>query len=311
MKSDSSKKMRPGLLAGLISGGAVLIAATVFLVILFTRTASIIGPWHNESMNQQLLFHDDGTVVIQTKYGDYAAEYVVDSKTGKGVMSLNGKSIVFLFADDSILLTDEGSGSIFVRGVVEISAASSASGTTSGTLSISTSTVPSVSPVITSAAAATPTPAASAAASPSATTSAPVSTKTPSKAPTPTPTDAPETTSAAPETTTAAPETTSASLATIKPGLFIIGNDPVFSIVGTPVLGLWRSTYNSASTINFFDNNTYTQYLDSSPILEGTYTYDPISCKGSMDMAGYTYAFTVSGDTLNWDSGIGKPYIRE
>lgn len=297
MKSDSSKKMRPGLLAGLISGGAVLIAVTVFLVILFTRTASIIGPWHNESMNQQLLFHDDGTVVIQTKYGDYAAEYVVDSKTGKGVMSLNGKSIVFLFADDSILLTDEGSDSIFVRGVVEISAASSASGTTSGTLSISTSTVPSVSPVITSAAAATPTPAASAAASPSATTSAPVSTKTPSKAPTPTP--------------TAAPETTSASLATIKPGLFIIGNDPVFSIVGTPVLGLWRSTYNSASTINFFDNNTYTQYLDSSPILEGTYTYDPISCKGSMDMAGYTYAFTVSGDTLNWDSGIGKPYIRE
>ena len=140
--------------------GVVFLALVTLIVLLLRDTNPAEGVWHNEELQQVLRFHDDGTVVIRSSYGDFEADYLLDKGGKHGVITLNGTAIPFALEGDSLILTSGGEETTFQPGNMEIALLTPSPVATAAETA---SAVPEASP--TTAAAPTPTlpPAATAA----------------------------------------------------------------------------------------------------------------------------------------------------
>lgn len=275
MQNDLPKKNKSILLPILIAGGVVLIAAAVLLIVLLTGGSSIAGPWHSEALMQQLRFHDDDTVVIHTQYGVHEGSYVFDAKSGKGIITVDGKTLAFTASGDHLLLTDNGVEGEFVRGEMEIEA-------------VFAEATPSVTP--------------SASATPSSTaTPAP----TDSQAPQPTGTAAP--TASATVAPTATPTTAPSASASPTPTF----SNPAASLIPNPggpglsisIVGVWVRADNPGEKLEFNDDNTVSHTIPPSSLFGGEYTYDKTKREGVLYIQGREISFTVSGSKLTLDDG--------
>ena len=265
------KGKKPGLVAGLIAGGILLIAAAVVLFLLFTGVASVSGPWHSDLSNQMLRFHDDGTVVVRTAQGDSEATYVFDKGKGEGVISIGGVAVSFTVAGDRLTLNSIGSGAEFVRGDMEIVPAM-AQATPTLTPIPTLTPMPTLTP--------TSTPAFEPTVAPTLAPSVPTKTPKPSPASTPAPSLVP----------------VQPPALTLKPGLDPEDLLPLLDSVE----GEW---YGYGLTLTFYDDNTYTIYFGTMLFESGDYSYEAVSKEGQLIESGGTVKFTVSGDMLTLETG--------
>ncbi|MHB1314299.1 MAG: hypothetical protein ACYCX2_02290 [Christensenellales bacterium] len=281
MQSDSPAKNKKGLMAGLIAGGVLLVAAAVILIIFLGGGASLTGPWYNETLQQQLRFHEDNTAVIHTSYGDYEAQYVFDKGTGKGMLTLDGRAVEFSMKGGSLFLKSENGESEYMRGEITIAKATPVA-------SEAPSSAPAITPAITPAATTAP-------------TAAPAAAATATPAPTPTPT--------APPLPTPAPS--SAPLMTINPSMILkMPKDPIFKLVGTPITGGWVNNTNGDFTLKFFDDLTYKIFYGSTETYMSTYTYNKLTGKGEVVYGTDSVSISVVDDLLTWEDGYDLTWTR-
>ena len=271
--------------------GVVFLALVTLIVLLLRGTNPAQGVWHNEELQQVLRFHDDGTVVIRSPYGDFEATYLLDKDGKRGVITLNGTAIPFVLEDDNLVLTSDGEETRFLPGNMEIVPLTPAPAPT-------TAETASSVPVDTPSA---PTP-----------TLAPAVTAAPS--PTPTPTTAP--TPTAPPTATATSAVTFGPLPSFSLGPFLtlapsvinphlsglIKGDILGKIVTQKVVGTWLYTGDNDYVLTFANTGDFTIAYHGLG-LAGTYTFAPLTGEGEMQYSSNTIPFTVSGDSLTWDDG--------
>lgn len=283
MQNESISKKKTGLIIGLVAGGLVLAAAAVLFFVLFNKTNPVVGPWHNEELNWQLRFHEDDTVVIRTALGDTEAEYVLDEKDGRGVITVNNSSVQFELKGDSMTVTGEMGTNEFVRGELEIKTVFTEA--TPQSVSEATPVLPEQTPT------------------------APPATAAPEQTPS---------TTAAPETT-ASPEPATPGV-TLAPGIILPGVSfeivpispviPDFILTGYTVAGIWIKNEDSSIQYEFFDDNTYIVVKNGEKVMEGPYTYDQATGKGEVtSFFGTTIAFEVQANTLIFENG--NEYTRQ
>jgi len=274
--------------------GVVFLALVTLIVLLLRGSNSAQGVWHNEQLQQVLRFHDDGTVVIRSAYGDFEADYLLDKGGKRGVITLNGTAIPFALEGDSLVLTSGGEETSFLPGSMEIAVLTPSP---AATASETATTVPEESP--SSPDSSTPTP-----------TLAPTSAPTP----TPTPTHAPTPTAAATATATSAvtfgpfPSFSLGPFITLSPSVIkpdlsgLIKGDIIGKIVTQKVVGNWLYTGDNDYVLTFANTGDYTASYHGMG-LAGTYTFKTLTGEGEMHYGSDTIPFTVSGDTLTWDDG--------
>ena len=288
----SCKKSRAGLVT-------ILLTCCLLLGLAFTgcsASASPVGAWHNEELGQLLRFHDDGTVVIRTPYGDSEASYVYDKDGQQGVITYSGQAIGFTLDGDDMQVTWGEVQTAFVRGDMEIVAA-----VAEITVSDAEAPVSTPSP---DAAPATPTPAPTDTPAPTATPDASAESSSPSwtlgplasfsfvplATPTPTPV---------------------LSLSPITSAHIVVPGN-IFGTLTNPLAGNWYYTEDNSYILTFDGEGSFT-VMQGSDGLSGTYTYDSATGTGELTIhLGYTsaeIAFTVDDDVLVWNDGT--TFVRE
>ncbi|NLT96909.1 MAG: hypothetical protein GXW96_01920 [Christensenellaceae bacterium] len=276
--NDIAKKRSPVLLAALIAGGLAVIAAAVILVVLLTGTISLTGPWHSETLDQLLRFHDDRTVVIHTQSGVSEGSYVFDAKTGTGIITKDGQSLAFTLSGDTLLVYDGGAENAFVRGDMEIVPAF-AEATPSATPDVTPAATPPESP----SAAPSEAPAATPTAAPS---TAPPSIPKPPASPNPT------------STITLAPP--AVSTPTPTPSGVVVSQMPMPSSVPSLVLtvsvaGTWSRVNNPGEKLEFRDDGTVRHTIPPSSVFGGEYEYDNTAREGTLYIAEREIKFKITG----------------
>lgn len=88
------KKSKSGLIAGVIAGSVVLVAAVVILVILLTGTA-ITGQWYSDELGVVLDFTSGGTVTSHTSGGTAQGSFTYDGSRGEGMLYADGETYEF------------------------------------------------------------------------------------------------------------------------------------------------------------------------------------------------------------------------
>ncbi len=109
---QNPKKSRKGLIIGLISGGVVLIAAAVVLVILLTGANALAGLWYCEDNAEVFEFEDDGNINIYTRDNRFEGEYEYNEKKSKGVITVNKFDLEFELYKDEI---ETESGFVYIK----------------------------------------------------------------------------------------------------------------------------------------------------------------------------------------------------
>lgn len=286
--NDIAKKRNPVLLTALIAGGLVVVAAAVILIVLLTGANPLTGPWHSETLNQLLRFHDDQTVVIHTQNGVSEGSYVFDAKNGTGMITKGGQSLAFTLSGDTLLLYDGGAESEFVRGDMKIVPAF-AEATPSASPAATPPESPSASPAVTPTATPTEAP-----------PTTPPSTPKPPASPSPT------------STITLAPPAVSAPTPT--PSGVVVSQVPqpssVLSLVlAVPVVGTWSRTDKPGEKLEFRDDGTVRHTIP--PVtFGGEYEYDKTAREGTLYIAEREIKFKVSVDKkLTLEDG--KVFERE
>jgi hypothetical protein len=278
-KVNSSTKRGAGL-------AALVLACSLILCLTLSGCAKAVtpaGPWHNDELGQLLRFHDDGTVVIRTPYGDSEATWIFDKDGKQGVITLKGEAIGFVLDGDSLLLTWGEVQTTFVSGDMEVVAA-----------------IAEATPI------STPTPAVSL--EPSAT---PAPTATPTPTETPAPTATPSASSSAPKWSFGAfpdlsfvPIATPTPLLSVNPhlssGLYIPG-DILGSLTGS-IVGKWYYTGDDDFVLTFLDDDEFTLTYKGTGIT-GTYIYNKSARTGTLVTSGQALDFEVNGDLLTLTSG--------
>ncbi|MEL7604011.1 MAG: hypothetical protein AAGU77_12725, partial [Bacillota bacterium] len=247
------------------------------------NAGSLTGPWHNEEFGQLLRFHDDGTVIVRTPYGDTEATWVYDKDKKQGVISLNGEAIGFALDGDTLTLTWGGTQTVFVPGDMEVVAAVAEA-------------TPMSTPASTPALTETPAPTATPATTPSASSSGPI------------------------WSLGAFPDLSFVPIATPTPGLslnpgtslqIVIPGD-IIGTLANPLAGNWYYTEDDSYVLTFDGDNGFT-VVQGSNGFSGTYTYDTASHTGVLTIyIGYTSSeidFSVDGDVMVWEDGT--TFIRE
>ena len=274
--------------------GVVFLALVTLIVLLLRGSNPAQGVWHNEQLQQVLRFHDDGTVVIRSPYGDFEADYLLDKGGKRGVITLNGTAIPFALEGDSLILSSGGEETRFLPGNMEIalltpSPAASAAETASA--------VPTDTPASTAAPTAT---------LPPAVTATPTPTPTPTHAPTPT--AAPTATATSGITFGPLPSFPLGPFITLSPSVIkpdlsgLIKGDIIGKIVTQKVVGTWLYTGDNDYVLTFGNTGDYTVSYHGMG-LAGTYTFSTLTGEGELHYGSDTIPFTVSGDTLTWDDG--------
>ncbi|MBN1775240.1 MAG: hypothetical protein JW817_02105 [Clostridiales bacterium] len=284
------RKLSPLAMTGIIAAGVVVVAGILMLVFfVFLRSDSINDTWHDEAKTCEYTFYEDNKMIVDTPYGSYVGSYVIDLKTGKGIVSVNNGSVGFTFEDGKVVLSN---GDVLIRGEIDVVHVT--------TIATETTLPPESSEeettvVTTEATTVAETTAAETEASSEAST--PTPTPTPEATPTLTPTPTPEPSPAI--------EMTFATFVfeTINPSLFI---------VGTPVVGEWAGPNPDTYSIRFFEDNTYTMYYAGAETDDGTYEYNFFSGEGTLDYNSVVYEFTVVEDELllHVDGWGDIPYYR-
>jgi len=282
--NDIAKKRSPVLLIALIAGGVIIVAAAVVLIVLLTGGSPLTGPWHNETLNQLLRFHDDQTVVIHTQSGVSEGSYVFDAKNGTGIITKDGQSLTFMLSGDTLLVYDGGAENEFFRGDMEIVPAF-AEATPSATPAATPPESPSVPPAM------TPT-----AAPPTEPPAEPSSTPKPPASPSPT------------STITLAPPAVSAPTPT--PSGIVVSQGPlqpssVPSLVLTvSVVGTWNRVGNPGEKLEFRDDGTVRHTIPPSSVFGGEYEYDEMAREGTLYIAEREIKFNVtSANKLTLEDG--------
>ncbi len=274
--------------------GVVLLALVTLIVLLLRGSNPAQGVWHNEELQEVLRFHDDGTVVIRTSYGDYEADYLLDKGGKRGVITLNGIAIPFALEGDALILTSNGEETRFQPGNMEIalltssptaSAAETATATPTDTPASPGAPTPTLAPAVT----ATPKP-------------------TPSATPTPAPTATPTATATSGVTFGPFPSFSLGPFITLSPSVIkpdlsgLIKGDIIGKIVTQKVVGTWLYTVDNDYVLTFASTGDYTVSYHGMG-LAGTYTFSTLTGEGELHHGSDTIPFTVSGDTLTWDDG--------
>jgi hypothetical protein len=246
----------------LIAGGLVLVAAAVILIVLFTGANPLIGPWHSEALNQLLRFHDDETVVIHTQSGVHEGSYLFDAKSGKGVITKDGQSLAFTLSGETLLLSDGGTESEFVRGDMEIVAAF-ADATPSATPSEAPSEAPSATPP----------------ASPELSTA-----PSPTSAATPKP----------PASSTPKPTATPTTSGVVISQIPVQPSSSPSIVITISVVGTWSRADNSGEQLEFREDGTVRHTVPPSNIFGGEYEYDNTAREGKLYIAEREIKFKVN-----------------
>lgn len=272
MSENNPKKVSKGVLIGVISIGAVLLAAVIVLILVLVSQAggSLIGPWHNEEQTRQFTFYEDNKIIISTPYGNFVGEYALDDKTGKGVISMEGASIDFRYEDDEVILETEGVQSKLLSGEITIAISESTTMETEVETSASTDAVTETSDTSASSS--------ETAAVTSETTEAATPSPTPEITVTPTPTTAPETS-----------------------GMSYMTIFPTFVLFGTPVEGEWVYESSGAMTLTFDSDMTCLMEYDVMGIhseQDLTYEYNFFTGQGTLIDGSETMEFVVEEDQL-------------
>ena len=273
--------------------GVVLLALVTLIVLLLRGSNPAQGVWHNEELQEVLRFHDDGTVVIRSPYGDFEADYLLDNGGKRGVITLNGTAIPFALDGDALILTSNGAEETrFLPGNMEIAlltpspAASSAETASAGpadTPAVPGTPTPTLAPAVTTAPTPTPTPA-------------------------PTPTAAPTATATSGVTFGPFPSFSLGPFITLSPSVIkpnlsgLIKGDIIGKIVTQKVVGNWLYTGDNDYVLTFASTGDYTVSYHGMG-LAGTYTFSTLTGDGELHYGSDTIPFTVSGDTLTWDDG--------
>lgn len=272
-------------IGGIILGVAIIVLSAILIGILLSQKLSVIGPWYNEGLGQQLRFADEDSVIITTAAGVVEAKYSFDKKSGEGVISINGQGIKFYRKDGSIFLVGGNGETEYSKGELpanvlstvkmEETTVTTTEATTAATTESVTETTASVTETAGSSVTVTPTP------TPSAT---PTPTITPTVSPTP--------------------------IAFTMPSYFTI-NDPFLPILGTPVVGTWFRQDDSGAYLNFRDDGKVEKNFGGLLSVLNPYTYDMYSGEGFILTAhDGDVAFTVTGDILVCDF-YGGTFQRE
>jgi len=274
--------------------GVVFLALVTLIVLLLRGTNPAQGVWHNEQLQEVLRFHDDGTVVIHSPYGDFEADYLLDKGGKRGVITLNGTAIPFALDGNTLVLTSGQEETRFLPGNMEIelltpspavSAAETASAVPEDTSSPPAAPTPTLAPAVTAA----PTP-------------------TPTPTPAPTPTAAPTATATSGVTFGPFPSFSLGPFITLSPSVIkpdlsgFIKGDIIGKIVMQKVVGNWLYTGDNDYVLTFGSTGDYTVSYHGMG-LAGTYTFSTLTGEGEMHYGSDTIPFTVSGDTLTWDDG--------
>jgi len=232
MMNDFIRTHRKGVLIGLIIAGAVIIVASAILIgILLTKEYSVIGPWYNEGLRQQLRFVDEDSMIISTAAGINEAAYDFDKASGKGEISISGSTINFYIEGNSIFLVGQDGEAEYSKGELPVNVLA--------TVTIEETTKDSIeeTTILTTEATTATTTAATTVATETVAVTEPGATATPSPTPTLTPTPTPEPT----PTPTAIP---------IFPSV-TIKFDPFLPILGEPIIGTWVRIDNDNHYITF------------------------------------------------------------
>jgi hypothetical protein len=269
MNTNYSVKPKPVLLIVGIAAGTLLLITAIVLAVVFLnkdKEKGIIGPWHNEDLKQLLRFEEDNLLDIETESGMYKASYIFDEDTGEGFIVNDNKTISFYLKGNSIFLISPEGEVEYLSGDMKIYAEITA----------------------------TPTPT-SEETSPFETMPTPTATTAPTSAPTTAPTSAP----------TATPSAAPTLFPTLIPGLtidpdFLMPLDPLFPLLGTPVVGIWYSTDNPLIHFEFFDDDTYTWEIEGFYTSTDIYEYAFITGVGQVYVEGSGWtAFSVEDDILS------------
>ena len=274
--------------------GVVLLALVTLIVLLLRGSNPAQGVWHNAELQEVLRFHDDGTVVIRSSYGDFEADYLLDKGGKRGVITLNGTAIPFALEGDSLILTSGGEETRFLPGNMEIAVLTPSP-------AASAAEIASAEPVDTPSTPGAPTPTLA-----PAVTAAPTPTPTPT--PAPTPTAAPTATATSGVTFGPFPSFSLGPFITLSPSVIkpdlsgLIKGDIIGKIVTQKVVGSWLYTGDNDYVLAFASTGDYTVAYHGMG-LAGTYTFSTLTGEGEMHYSSDTIPFTVSGDTLTWDDG--------
>lgn len=246
------------------------------------KTATLEGPWHNEEFGQLLRFHDDGTVVVRTPYGDSEATWLYDKDKNQGVITLNGEAIGFTLDGDTLTLTWGDTQTTFVAGDMEVVPA-----------------IAEATPVSTPSPAATPTASA-----------APTATPVPTATPKPSATASASSGSSSPSFSLGPfPSLSFAPIATPKPNISLIPQVSGIIIPGDILGNLWDSV---TGTWVYTKDDSYSLVFDGNggvTIMSGgmgvgcNYTYDKTTHTGMITIMFEKYDFSVSGDILTLEDG--------
>lgn len=93
---------RKGLVAGLITGGVLLAAAAIAVVLLFMGCASVAGFWYNTDRGEALEFKTDNSFYIYSVSAEYEGEYTFDKSKNEGVVTFQNYEHKFAVDKDSI-----------------------------------------------------------------------------------------------------------------------------------------------------------------------------------------------------------------
>jgi hypothetical protein len=111
--SAAPRKKHTGLIVGLSIGGACVIAAAVWIVLLLTGGAAVEGVWCNEKLAEVIVFDDGDDATIYTAMGELDGSYEFDRRNGKGELYINKEDYGFT-VDKNVMIVDNDRGYIRV-----------------------------------------------------------------------------------------------------------------------------------------------------------------------------------------------------
>lgn len=287
MVKDFIRTHRKGVVIGAVILGLAVVAVSVLIIgMMFSKKQSVIGPWYNEGLHQQLRFVDENSMIISTAAGVNEAEYEFDSKSGEGSITIGGSSIDFYQKGDSIFLVGRDGETEYSKGELPVNVL----GTVTTTVTTTDTTGDTTTLTITQATTEETTIATTAATTASETAAGieTGATVTPSPSPSPSPTVTPNPTP---------------TLAPLIPNI-TIKIDPFLPIFGTPVLGMWERMDNSGVYLFFYDDGTVILEQNGFEYDPVPYTYDPYTGEGVISIASDDYTFTVNGDVLTLEGDV-------
>ncbi len=106
------KKSRAGLIAGLIIGGTLLIAAVAVLLFVWpgflTQSPPVKGFWYSEDRGEALEFKNNNTIRVYTVDNEFKGDYTYESAQGLGRITVEDKDYRFAVTEDGLFVESIG-----------------------------------------------------------------------------------------------------------------------------------------------------------------------------------------------------------